>query len=190
MKRVRVWPRCVLISLAVAYTFSSTAFAAPPSNPGNPDPPGHSVDKPGNPEPPGHSDDKPGNTEPPGHADDKPGNPDPGNPANPNPGSPSPVAVVPTTPIGADAALPSLVVPLLSTGPEQDQALQAVEDARAVPLEQIVSALASVSTGQVIDARLVTVGRFLLYEIKVLDADQAVRTLYFYALSGLPVRFD
>jgi hypothetical protein len=70
----------------------------------------------------------------------------------------------------------------------QDVALEAVRTDRALPLEQIVARAQQLSDGQVIDARLITVRGFLLYELKVLEATGDVVDLYFYARSGEVVR--
>jgi uncharacterized membrane protein YkoI len=70
----------------------------------------------------------------------------------------------------------------------QDMALEAVRSDRALPLEQIVARAQQLSDGQVIDARLITVRGFLLYELKVLEATGDVVDLYFYARSGEVVR--
>lgn len=72
----------------------------------------------------------------------------------------------------------------------QDDALAAVANRRAVPLEQIMVAAARLTDGEIIDAQLVTVRGFLLYELKVLETTGDVVELYFYARSGQVVRTD
>lgn len=74
--------------------------------------------------------------------------------------------------------------------PDQTLARDAVESQRALPLENILGAVREVSDGKPIDARLIEVGGFLLYEVRVLEADGRVRRLYYYAKSGLPVERD
>jgi hypothetical protein len=69
-----------------------------------------------------------------------------------------------------------------------DVALEAVRSQRALPLEQIVARAQQFSDGQVIDARLISVRGFLLYELKVLETTGDVVDLYFYARSGEVVR--
>lgn len=71
--------------------------------------------------------------------------------------------------------------------PDQDVARQAVESGAARPLADIIETARKTYPGDVLDARLVTVKGFLLYELKVLEG-QVVRKVYFYARSGLPVR--
>ena len=70
----------------------------------------------------------------------------------------------------------------------QDRVLEAVRARRAIPLENMLDLAGAVVDDEVIDARLVEVRGFLLYEIKVIGAQGDVRQLYFYARSGLPVR--
>lgn len=72
----------------------------------------------------------------------------------------------------------------------QDDALAAVANRRAVPLEQIMVAAARLTDGEIIDAQLITVRGFLLYELKVLETTGDVVELYFYARSGQVVRTD
>ena len=69
---------------------------------------------------------------------------------------------------------------------DQDLALDAVEDARALPLETITDKVHATSSGDIIDVRLVTVDGFLLYEVKVLDGDH-LDVLHYYAKSGVQV---
>lgn len=107
------------------------------------------------------------------------GNPrdDTGN-GNPVPVTPVQPATTPATPASSGQQ---------QRANEQDQALQAVEDARAMPLEQLADRVRAEHPGDIIDARLVTAGNFLLYEIKVFEGGR-VATLYYYARSGLEVR--
>jgi hypothetical protein len=70
----------------------------------------------------------------------------------------------------------------------QDSALEAVRTDRALPLDQIIARAGEVTDGQVIDAQLITLRGFLLYELKVLEPTGDVVDLYFYARSGEAVR--
>ena len=76
------------------------------------------------------------------------------------------------------------------TGNEQELALDAVRSARALPLDQIVAAARHHTSGEVIDARLIEVRGFLLYELKVIEPGGDVADLYFYARSGEIVRIN
>jgi hypothetical protein len=70
-------------------------------------------------------------------------------------------------------------------------ALAAVKAGKAQPLEQILRSIGTGLDGELIDARLVQAGSFLLYELKVLSDDgRTVRRDYYYATSGRPVRRD
>ncbi len=71
---------------------------------------------------------------------------------------------------------------------DQDSALDAVRTHRALPFERIAEAVQQESAGRIIDARLVELRGFLLYEVKVIEASGMVTNLYYYAKSGLPVR--
>ncbi len=73
-------------------------------------------------------------------------------------------------------------------GASERAALEAVQSGRAVPLETILPDLEARTGGQMIDARLVSLRGFLLYEIKVLTPGGRVDVRYYYAQSGLPVR--
>ena len=88
--------------------------------------------------------------------------------------------------IGGEAATATPSTEILS----QDDALAAVENRRAVPLEQIMAEAARLTDGQIIDAQLITLRGFLLYELKVLETTGDVVELYFYARSGQVVRTD
>lgn len=70
--------------------------------------------------------------------------------------------------------------------PEED-ALRAVQSGEAVPLAHIAESLRESDAGEVIDAKLVQSGQFLLYQLKVLSADGRVTNQLYYARSGQPV---
>jgi hypothetical protein len=72
----------------------------------------------------------------------------------------------------------------------QQAALDAVRTNRAVPLETVMAQAALMTDGQVVDAHLVMIGSFLLYELKVLESTGDVIDLYFYARSGQVVQAD
>lgn len=80
---------------------------------------------------------------------------------------------------GADAAAAVL---------DHGGAIEAVKSRRALPLEQIIAKARLLTGGEIVDARLVSVRGFLLYELKVVEADGDVAELYFYAQSGEPVQ--
>lgn len=67
---------------------------------------------------------------------------------------------------------------------DQEGAIEAVESRRALPLEQIMTKARLHTQGEIVDAQLVSVKGFLLYELKVVEANGDVDELYFYALSG------
>lgn len=69
----------------------------------------------------------------------------------------------------------------------ENQALQAVEAGRAVPLEKILPDLRERTGGEIIDARLQKVGTFLIYVTTVLTPDGKVLTERYYARTGLHV---
>jgi uncharacterized membrane protein YkoI len=56
-----------------------------------------------------------------------------------------------------------------------------------VKLETIYDNVHASAKGEIIDAQLITVRGFLLYEIKLLQDDGLVRNVYYYAKSGKPV---
>jgi hypothetical protein len=66
----------------------------------------------------------------------------------------------------------------------QDSVLKAVQNHRALPLEDILTRARLVAEGEIIDAQLIQVRRILVYEIKVLGKSGEVKDLYFYARSG------
>lgn len=76
----------------------------------------------------------------------------------------------------------------MTEGSQQEAALQAVKSDRALPLDKIIALAKQYTNGEIIDAQLVTVRGFLLYDLKVLDAKGDVGDLYFYAVSGKIVR--
>jgi hypothetical protein len=65
-------------------------------------------------------------------------------------------------------------------------ALQAVQDRRALPLNDLLKRVANAYRGQVIDVQLVRAGGALLYEVKMLDAHGSVSLMYFSAANGTP----
>ncbi|HWA17890.1 MAG TPA: hypothetical protein VG757_02740 [Devosia sp.] len=69
----------------------------------------------------------------------------------------------------------------------QDEAVTAVSNKKILPLDSILVAAKLFTDGEVIDAKLIEVKGFLLYELKVLEADGDVSDLYFYARSGVLV---
>ncbi|MEO6633981.1 MAG: hypothetical protein ABIN41_00055 [Devosia sp.] len=70
----------------------------------------------------------------------------------------------------------------------QADALAAVNSRRALPLDRVMVAAQLSTTGQIIDANLVSLNNFLLYVFKVLETDGDVSELYFYARSGQMVQ--
>jgi hypothetical protein len=67
---------------------------------------------------------------------------------------------------------------------DQQNALEAVRSARVLSLDKILAAAKPYADGEVIDAKLVSVRGFLLYDLKVLGPKGDVGDLYLYALSG------
>jgi uncharacterized membrane protein YkoI len=67
---------------------------------------------------------------------------------------------------------------------DQDAALELVRSQRALPLEDIMARARLLVEGEIVDAHLIQVRGFLLYEIKVVDTDGDVSDIYFYARSG------
>jgi len=70
----------------------------------------------------------------------------------------------------------------------QQAAVDAVHSQRALPLDEILARARTVTTGQVINARLIGYRNFLLYDLKVLGTTGDVSELYFYARSGVQVQ--
>jgi len=66
--------------------------------------------------------------------------------------------------------------------------VDAVHAQRALPLDVILAKARAVTTGQVIDAKLIGYRNFLLYDLKVLATTGDVSELYFYARSGVQVQ--
>lgn len=67
---------------------------------------------------------------------------------------------------------------------DQADVIDAVGSNRALPLEQILAIARLTIDGEIIDARLIQVRGFLLYELKVVETDGDVADIYFYARSG------
>src|SRR5689334_22081741 len=61
---------------------------------------------------------------------------------------------------------------------EQEAALAAVKSQHAVGLDKIYAAARQYAQGDIIDAKLITVRGFLLYDLKVLDTKGDVSDLY------------
>lgn len=71
-----------------------------------------------------------------------------------------------------------------------DFALEAVRSKRALPLADILATARQTVPGEVIDARLVTIRGFLVYEVKSMTGDGHVGLSYYYAGSGRKVSTD
>jgi uncharacterized membrane protein YkoI len=71
-----------------------------------------------------------------------------------------------------------------------DFALEAVRSQRALPLADILATARQDVPGEVIDARLVTIRGFLVYEVKSMTGDGHVSRSYYYARSGRKVSTD
>lgn len=67
---------------------------------------------------------------------------------------------------------------------DQSGAIEAVKSRRALPLEQIMTGARFHTQGEIVDAQLISLKGFLLYELKVVEPNGDVDELYFYALSG------
>ena len=72
----------------------------------------------------------------------------------------------------------------------QDAALQAVRDKSVLPLEEIIARARQHQDGDILDARLIALKGFLLYELKFLADNGDITALYFYAQSGNIVRIN
>jgi uncharacterized membrane protein YkoI len=96
------------------------------------------------------------------------------------------VPTPPPDPVSAPGT--EALAPPHETGSDSERALEAVRSHRALPLEDIVETATEGHPGKLIDARLITVEDFLLYELKLLEPDGDVRTVYYYARSGIEVR--
>jgi hypothetical protein len=116
--------------------------------------------------------------------------PAPSSSPEPPASAPSTAPSTPTT-TGAEngspsaSSVPSAIVttPSSGAGTDQDAAVRAVEDLRALPLETIATKVHETTPGEIIDAQLITVDGFLLYEVKVLDGER-LSVDYYYARSG------
>lgn len=75
-------------------------------------------------------------------------------------------------------------------GNDGDFALEAVRSKRALPLADILATARETVPGEVIDARLVTIRGFLVYEVKSMTGDGHVGLSYYYAESGRKVSTD
>jgi hypothetical protein len=95
---------------------------------------------------------------------------------------------MPETVVAPPVAVPAVVDPATAAPLNQVQAIQAVEQARALPLEQIIQSATSYTAGNVVDANLMSVRGLLVYQIKVIEDNGRVNKLYFYARSGQLVR--
>ncbi len=67
-------------------------------------------------------------------------------------------------------------------------AVAAVEQQRAIPLNDLIAIVARYTEDRVIDVQLLLVGETLVYHIKTLAGDGVVSNLYFYAVTGDPVQ--
>lgn len=65
--------------------------------------------------------------------------------------------------------------------------LAVVQSGSAVALETLLADLRARTGGELIDARLIRINGFLVYEIKALSPQGQVSTEYYYARSGLHV---
>ena len=73
---------------------------------------------------------------------------------------------------------------------DQDAALTAVEKHRAMPLEDLMGRVTTEVPGTLVDAQLIEVGSFLLYELRVLQPNGHVSRVYYYASSGMRVTME
>lgn len=90
---------------------------------------------------------------------------------------------------GADPT--TIYIPVeLPERPDQDAARDAVENGDAVSLEVLLSNAPLPDGSQLVEAQLVRVGGFLLYELRVLEADGQLHSLYYDATTGMPVELQ
>jgi hypothetical protein len=101
----------------------------------------------------------PGGQGPPGHANDAPAPPSP-----------------PATPLSPEGQV--------TFGADQNVARDAVDTGKALPLADIVARITVSLGGRVIDARLMSGGRTLIYRLVVLSDDGVSRRIYVDAQTG------
>jgi hypothetical protein len=70
---------------------------------------------------------------------------------------------------------------------DQSAAVKAVQDRRALPLNDLLKAVAKTNAGEVIDVQLLRANNALFYEVKLLDGRGRVTVAYFQAATGKPV---
>jgi uncharacterized membrane protein YkoI len=92
-------------------------------------------------------------------------------------------AVTPGSSAAPGSAAPGAPAPAIVTL-DQNAALALVQSQKALPLEEIMKLARLQIEGEIIDAHLIQVRGFLLYELKVVDTDGDVSDIYFYARSG------
>jgi hypothetical protein len=169
-----------IILAALALSVSGTAWAKDDKPPK--EPPGQSADH----NPPGQN--KPDGNTPPGQGDTPPGqqNTPPGQSGTPQGqgGTPPGQGGTPPGQAKKDGDVPPGQQHALT---EQDEAQALVESKDALPLTRIVEIAQGIKTGRVIDAKLVHVDGFLLYELTMLDESGRSWRDYFYARTGNPV---
>lgn len=135
------------------------------------EPPGQSADH----NPPGQN--KPEGSTPPGQGSTPPGQ------LNTPPGQDKDKS----TPPGQDKKDGDTPPGQLKRLTEQDEAQAAVESKDALPLAKIVEIAQGINAGRVIDAKLVHIDGFLLYELTMLDDAGRSWRDYYYARTGNPV---
>lgn len=169
----------------------------PPGQSNKPDktePPGQG-DKPDKSEPPGQSN-EPGRSEPPGQSNKPDRSEPPGQSVTPDeaeaPGQSARSGIAGDPDLELTGSIPpktgaAAPPPPNSTTRELEEAQHAVETREALPLARVVAAAESRTTGHVINARLVRIDGFLLYQLTFLDETGRSWRDFFYARTGYPV---
>jgi hypothetical protein len=84
---------------------------------------------------------------------------------------------------GSDAPVPPLVR-------DQDEALEAVRSAEALPLDLIITGTRHLTQGRIVDVELSRAAEAIQYRVKVLEPNGEVRSFFFNAVTGQLVRVE
>jgi uncharacterized membrane protein YkoI len=74
--------------------------------------------------------------------------------------------------------------------PDQDEALEAVRSAEALPLDLIITGARRVTQGRIVDVELSRAAAAMQYRVKVLEPNGEVRSFFFDAVTGQLVRVE
>lgn len=70
---------------------------------------------------------------------------------------------------------------------ELNDAVEAVRQQRAIPLEQLLSIASQYTNAPVIDVQLILVEDVLFYQVRTMTGNGIVNILHFYAVNGQPL---